>query len=235
MEKIIIEDYEFLKFQCEEANFIFSTAKGNLNFNKSLEEGINNINNLKKWFNVNEVGFLNQIHSDKIYNYNGIVHTGDGIISNKRKIALGVFTADCVPVLLFDKKNKVISAVHSGWKSTIKDIVIKTLDKMKNEYNTDMKDIVAYIGPHNRECCYEIGQEVAYEFQNCSLYNNLDIIKDSKLSLEKCIIRQLESKGVLISNINTTNICTYCSGEYELHSYRRGKDSSGRMFSFIYI
>lgn len=235
MEKLIIENYEFLKYQCEEANIIFSTAKGNLNFNKTLEEGIDNINKLKNWFEVKEVGFLNQIHSDIVINYNGIVESGDGIITNRRNLAIGIFTADCVPVLLFDKKNKIISAVHSGWKGTLNKIIIKALDKMKDEHGASMEDIIAFIGPHNKGCCYEIGQDVAEEFYKDKLYHGIEIIKDNKLQLEKCIIKQLQSKGVSEKHINISPICTYCNNEYELYSYRKQKDSCGRMFSFIYL
>jgi polyphenol oxidase len=235
MEKLYIYNYEFLKDSKDKAEFVFSTARGELNFNKNLSEGIENINKVKEWFNLREIGFLNQIHSDLIYKYDGEVHDGDAIITDKKNIALGVFTADCVPILLYDKVNGVIAAVHSGWKGTLLDITGKTVDKMRQEYGVKAKDLIAYIGPHNKGCCYEVGEEVADKFMRKPNYENSPIINNGKLNLEKCIINALIEKGVLEANINTLNICTYCNKEEKLYSYRKNGESNGRLFSFIFL
>lgn len=235
MNKICIDNYEFLEYKVENANFIFSTAKGELNFNKSLEEGRNNIDKIKKWFEVEEVGFLNQIHSDKVFIYDNNVNSGDGLITNKKNVAIGVFTADCVPVLLFDKKNKIIAAVHSGWKGTLSCISVNALELLISEYGSNCEDIIVYIGPHIGGCCYEVGKEVQNKFNDCKLYENLGIIRNGKLDLEKCIKKQLTNKGVKTENINSLNLCTFCSDEYELYSYRKCSINYGRMFSFVYL
>lgn len=235
MESLFIENYEFLEFKEEGARLVFSTSRGRLNFNIHEEEGKNNIIKLKYWFALSEVGYLYQIHSSDAIVYDGKIHYGDAIITNKRNTALGVFTADCVPVLIIDRSKQVIAAVHSGWKGTINDICANTISKMKSEYNIKPEDLIAYIGPHNRSCCYEIGKDVEDLFMSNKLYKNINIIEQGNLNLEKCIIAQMINEGVLMENIRTTEICTFCSSDFQMHSYRRDKQACGRMFSFIYL
>lgn len=235
LEKYIIENYEFIKQRIGNANFIFSTSTNNLNFNINSVEGKTNLMKLKDWFNLKEIGYLKQMHSKLVYNFDGEVYEGDGIITNRRDIGIGVFTADCVPILIYDKVNQVVAAVHSGWKGTLNEIVVNTLYKLKSEYGSDMKDIIAYIGPHNRGCCYEIGDDVKQLFFCKEIYNDIEIIKDNKLNLEKCIVEQLLFNGVEKKNILSSNICTFCDENYNMYSYRKQKKDYGRMFSFIYI
>ena len=71
-----------------------------------------------------------------------------------------MFTADCVPVILVDKENEAIAAIHSGWKGTFSSIVTETILRMKEEYNSKAENIVAYIGPHIRQCCYEVSEDL---------------------------------------------------------------------------
>jgi len=235
MEKIYIDNYKLFKASINKAEFIFSTASGNLNFNKNLSQGMENLFKVKEWFNLREIGFLNQTHSDTIYNYDGEVHDGDALITDKKNIALSVFTADCVPILLYDKVHSVIAAVHSGWKGTLLDICGKTVDKMREEYGAQAKDIIVYIGPHNKGCCYEIGEDVAEKFEKNLSYEKITVINNGKLDLEKCIINSLIEKGVQEANINTLNICTYCNKEEKLYSYRKNGESNGRLLSFVFL
>lgn len=237
MRKIKIDKYEFLIEEIENANMVFSTAKNNLNFNINSHIGKSNISMLKVWFGLEDILYLHQIHSDIVYIGNTNLQNceGDGIITDKKNTGIGVFTADCVPVLIYDSVKEVAAAIHSGWRGTLSCIVIKTMEKMKNEYGSRPCHITAYIGPHNMSCCYEIGEDVAFKFKSCELYKDLDIVKNNKLDLKLCITRQLESQGVPLKNINSADVCTFCSKEYELHSYRKSKDSCGRMFSFIYM
>jgi polyphenol oxidase len=236
MQDLFIDNYMFFKEQVNDAVFIFSTAKGNLNFNKLKPEGINNLKRLKEFFPVNQIGYLNQVHSDVVYYFDSKIHNGDALITDQYSTAIGVFTADCVPVLIYDKSKNIIAAVHSGWKGTLNLIVLKTLNKMKETYNSKPEDMVVCIGPHNRKCCYEVGIEVQQLFKNNDFYKRENIIQKHNLDLEKCIMLQLRLFGIT-NNIITIPICTYCNKEIELFSYRHrceGQDY-GRMFSFIYL
>lgn len=233
MEIKSIENYDFIEIKDDNAYLYFSTAKNNLNFNVKSNVGLSNISNIKRWFHVDEVGYLNQIHSDTIYKYDGKVYDGDAIISDKKNIAIGIFTADCVPILLYDKKKSAFAAVHSGWKGTLNCIVEKTVTKMKEEFGCKTQDINAVIGPHNMSCCYEFGEDTAKKFNEVPIYKDEKIYLNGKLNLQKCIEKQLENAG--IKNIKSLNECTNCSKKYEFHSYRRDGSKAGRMFSFVFF
>lgn len=235
VEKILMGNYEFLKYNFGNANVIFSTAKGNLNFNMESDEGKENLGKLKKWFNLKEVGYLKQIHSNSVFVYDGALYQGDALITEKKDTAVGVFTADCVPILLYDNVKNIIAAVHSGWKGTILGITINTLNKMEQVYGCKCKNITAFIGPHNKECCYEIGNDVEDEFKKNKLFEDFQFMNGRNLNLEVCIAGQLEYKGVQKHNVYRSDICTFCNEDIQLYSYRKQKERCGRMFSFIYF
>jgi hypothetical protein len=229
METITYNNYEFLKFNIGKAVFIFSTAKGELNFNKNSVEGLNNLEQLKTWFNLKDIGFLSQIHSDTVHIYDGSIVDGDSIMTKENNIGVGVFTADCVPVLLYDSCNNIIASVHSGWKGTYKKIVAKTINEMVATYSTKPSDIFAIIGPHIRDCCYEVSQELKEKFNTPWAFNG------RKLNMEKLIINSMIDLGVLENNIQSLKLCTFCNIDLNFHSYRRSNQSYGRMFSFVYL
>lgn len=235
MKNVFINDYELIMCKEEGADIFFSTAKNKLNFNKNTNDGLNNMENIKIWFNLKNVGYLNQIHSDLIHKYDGNVHDGDAIITDKLGVAIGVFTADCVPVIIYDKIKKVAAAVHSGWKGTIKNISSKTITKMIEEYNVSIKDLKIYIGPHNMQCCYEVSEELINEFKSFELYKNANIAKGRNLSLQNCILTKLYNLGIHKEQVTTLDICTFCSKKYNLYSYRKNENKDGRMFSFIFM
>lgn len=236
LNKLIVEDkYEFFHYDIGKARIYFSTAKGNLDFNINKPCGEENIKNIKRWFSFKEVSYLKQIHSDLIYNYDGEIHQGDALITDIKDIAIGIFTADCVPILIYDIKLDVIAAIHSGWKGAFNQITSKTIDKMRQEYGSNPRNLKVFIGPHNRECCYEIGEELKKQFSELPIYRDKPIFNGNNLSIEKCIMYQLVDRNVPKENIMAINICTYCNKECQLFSYRKAGDKSGRMFSFIYM
>jgi YfiH family protein len=230
-----INSYKLLKFEYDNAVILFSTAKNGLNFNKNTDEGLVNLEKIKENYDLNSIGYLNQIHSDLIFNYDGDIKDGDALVTDKKKIGIGVFTADCVPVILVDSKKGVIAAIHSGWRGTKSMIVKKTIQKLQERYHSKAKDIRVYIGPHIGGCCYEVSKELIEEFTSEDIYSNIIINKRNKLDLEKCILAQLEEMKIKSENIITTNTCTSCNKQYELHSYRASENKQGRMFSFVYL
>lgn len=232
---------DFIIFNEEKYKVLFSTAENNRNFNRHTEDGVKTLQELKEEFNVDDVIYLRQIHSDIIYKYTGdnkkgfIENEGDAIITNVKNTAIGVFTADCVPVILVDTKKNVIAAIHSGWKGTFSSITAKTIDRLKEEYEVNPKDLKAYIGPHIRQCCYEVSNELKEKF-----IKEKDICEDKlfsgrNLSMEQCIIKDLNDKGVKSQNIILLGLCTYCRKDIKLYSYRRSNGDYGRLFSFIIL
>jgi polyphenol oxidase len=235
MDRVQLGDYEYIILEREKIKIVFTTSKGRFNFNIASREGLNNVEILRKQFDLEDVGYLNQIHSDSIFPYDGQIHQGDGLITDRKNTGLGVFTADCVPIMIYDGVKGVISAVHSGWKGTYMEITAKAIRKMCEEYGSRPSDLYVHIGPHNRQCCYEIGDDVKEKFAEKRLYSGCPIVIDNKLSMEQCIIRQCLSEGILRDSIETVNICTFCSKEYDLYSYRRNNTENGRLFSLIFM
>ncbi|EJO5347957.1 peptidoglycan editing factor PgeF [Clostridium botulinum] len=233
-EKINIGPYTFLKLKFNNANFIFSTGENGLNFNKNIAEGKENLNNIKKWFPLEKVCYLNQVHSSIVRNFKDGHKEGDAIITDKFNVAVGIFTADCVPILLYDKENHIAAAVHSGWKGTYKKIVIQTINKMKKDYASKEENIIVSIGPHIKKCCYEVSYDLINKFKEDKIYNHSNIQNRKNLDMEECILQQLSEVGMKSENIITMDLCTMCSSYPKFYSYRK-QGNIGRQFSFIYL
>ncbi len=233
-EKVNVGSYIFLKLQFKNANFIFSTGENNLNLNKNIEEGKENLNNIKKWFPLQELFYLNQVHSSIVRNFNDEDKDGDAIVTNEFNKAVGIFTADCVPILLYDKENDAVAAVHSGWRGTYEKIVINTIKKMKGNYGTNPENIIVSIGPHIKECCYEVSWDLINKFKKDKIYSDYNISNKRNLNMEKCILAQLSYIGVKNENIIRADLCTMCSSDPKFYSYRK-EGNVGRQISFIYL
>ena len=166
---------------------------------------------------------LNQIHSDIIvtiddnYQNNTI---GDAMITTKKNTPLVIKTADCIPILLYDKEKKVLALVHSGWKGTLNNIASKTVTEMMNKYDTNPNNIMAYLYPSIRKCHFEIEFDVYKLFKD--KITNIDKYTDKKgnkyyLDLQAIVTDSLHLIGV--NNIFDSGICTYCHHD-KFHSYR---------------
>lgn len=231
---------DFWILEGEKINIVFSNAKMKRSFNRHTEDGVNNLLTLKEDFNINEVKYLRQIHSDKVFVYNNdskdfIENEGDGIITDEKDVIIGAFTADCVPVILVDECIGAIGAIHSGWKGTFNDISKKAVEKMIEEYNCSAENIKAYIGPHIRQCCYEVSEELKEMFIEKFAVPREQLFNGRNLSMELCIEEDLRSIGIKDENIYSLNLCTHCEKENDLFSYRGSNGTYGRLFSFSYI
>ena len=155
----------------------------------------------------------------------------DALITNIPHIMLTILTADCVPILMYDKKEKVVSIIHAGWRGTQKNIVQKTIQKMQEVYDTNPQDIIAFIAPSIRKCCYEVTKEVAKHFLHMP---QTLIQKKDKYRLDLATVNKnhLLESGVKEKNIEISSLCTSCEVE-TLFSYRKEKGCSGRFMNII--
>ena len=231
--KINKDGMEFLELEDGKINILFSLATNNVSYKLASEEGRINLEKLKDRFQVKDVNFTNQIHSDLIINLDEEIDStekeADALILSRKNEIVGVFTADCVPVVLYDKEKEVIAAVHSGWKGTIADISRKVAYQMKDKY--DCKNIKVIIGPCVGKCCYQVSEELVTKFKEKYGENVAD---GRMLDLKFAIRKQLEDI-IKNENIRDLDLCTNCNTDYELHSYRRKMEDSGRLFSFAFI
>ena len=145
---------------------------------RNLEKVAKQINTTKQ-----NIILLNQVHSNKVINVRDIFkirRIGDGLITNRKKLALGILTADCAPILIFDPKKKIIAALHAGWKGAFKDIIGKTINKL-NQKGSKSKDLIAVVGP----CISIKNYEVKKDFLNKFLQKSKKNIKFFKLYNKK--------------------------------------------------
>ena len=177
----MIKSKKLLKFQQINHGFFDKKGGKSTGIYKSLNCGVgssdskkNVLNNLKivcKKINCSSKNLvlLNQIHSNKFYFINKNYKfkkkklNGDALITNVKKIALGVLAADCVPVLIYDKNLKIISAIHAGWKGVYKEIIKKVV-KFFIKKGSNTKNLVAVIGPSISEKSYEVQKNFKDKF-----------------------------------------------------------------------
>lgn len=89
---------------------------------------------------------------------------GDALFTREPGFLLAVQTADCIPILLADTHVRAVAAIHAGWRGTLRRIAAKALGRMRMEFGTRPEDVVAALGPGIGRCCYEVGEDVAREF-----------------------------------------------------------------------
>lgn len=177
------------------------------------------------------VAFQKQVHNNHInvVSEGGFVGESDAMITSNKNVGLAISSADCCTIFIYDEKNKVIAGVHSGWRGTQKEIPLKVLRKLSNDFDSNPGDLVCYIGPSIRVMNYEVGEEVAEQFDT-----NYLIHKDNRLYLDipKLIHDVLINFGVFENKIQMSGLCSF---EYKslLHSYRREGENSGRALGII--
>ena len=159
----------------------------------------------------------------------------DAVMTNVRGICIGVSTADCIPVLLYDKVHRAVSAIHAGWRGTVKRIVEKTVAQMTAVYGSRPADIIAQIGPGIHIESFEVGDEVYEAFAAAGF--TMETISRRygekwHIDLPECNRRQLLATGIPEAQISVSPICTYQHPDLYF-SARRLSINSGRIFTGI--
>jgi polyphenol oxidase len=214
-------------------------------------------NGRKSWALVS----LRQIHSDLIHRVDGVSQeplAGDGIVTDTPGLIVAVQAADCLPIILVDRKRRTVGVLHAGWRGTVKRIVEKGVGEMRRYFDCEPRNIVASIGPGVQACCYDVGEEVRTKFRSQFSYADslFREVKESDpvrekypllfltarapghselpvklfLDLKEANRRQLLDAGVSAKNIDATSPCTACHREL-LFSYRAEKGVTGRMMA----
>lgn len=170
---------------------------------------------------------LTQIHSDVVLvaRQPGCIGEGDALVTQAPGVGVSVRTADCFPILLVDRETRTVAAVHAGWRGTATGVVRTSLDRMRSEFGTDLRNVFAAIGPGIGACCYEVGTDVARQF-GMPQAGKLDLAVENR--------NQLIAAGVEPSSIERVGGCTFCHPA-QFFSWRRDRDRAGRMISFIRI
>jgi YfiH family protein len=209
---------------------------------------------------------LRQIHSSLMHRVGrehageGAVLAGDGMMTDEPGVVLGIQTADCVPVLLADRKRRAVAAFHAGWRGTLARIVERGVGRMRLEFGSDPKDLVAAIGPAIGQCCYPVGENVEHEFRSQFSYadelfrevydsdpvrkkypmlflsarapGHSNLGPNLHLDLSEANRRQLLAAGVQTEAIEVLGQCTSCRTDL-FFSYRAEQGFTGRMLAVI--
>lgn len=240
----IIKPYIFNKFPeivCGFSTKVGLNRKAPYFFNLSLSVGDDkNLvkENREAFFNYFEltavnISFQRQIHSDivTVVNSAGVCGESDAMITDKINLGLVISAADCTSVYIYDYKLKVIAAIHSGWRGTKEKIVDKTLQILLRDFDCKAENLFVYIGPSISQANYEVGKEVAEQFDEkyIKLISNRFYLDVAGANYDMLI-----NTGIPASNIQRSNLCTYEFKEL-LHSYRRDGIKSGRSLGLIAI
>lgn len=188
-----------------------------------------------------ELYFPSQVHKTRILHVtrntvrDELMET-DALLTNERKICIAVMSADCVPILLFDKRNHAVGAVHSGWRGTVARILEKSLNEMQRLFGTKGEDLFAGIGPSVSTESYEVGEDVVEEVRR-SFDRSHELLtptenNKAKLDLWKANTLQLEEFGVSPGQIEISNLCTV---KHNHHFFSARKGDKGRFAAGIML
>ncbi len=162
--------------------------------------------------------------------YDTAIADTDGFITDIRNLPLGIFTADCLSIFLYDPERPAVGLLHAGWRSSKEGIVSRALELMRSKFKVDPAELYTGFGPAIRNCCYEVSGEFKDDFttgladRQGRLY--LDLAQVNK--------DQLLNSGVKKENIFDSGFCTACEKE-DFFSFRREGKDCARMLSVIML
>jgi YfiH family protein len=185
------------------------------------------------WAAAERLAQLKQIHSARVVvadGRTGFIGDGDALITDRPGLLLGIRTADCLPILIVDPRHRAVAAVHAGWRGTIQKIGSAALQALHDHFGSRPEDVIVAIGHGIGVCCYEVGPEVARQFEQyfpqCA-----NLSTPAKIDLAKINLYQFCDAGVPAKRISVSGICTRCTPEMD--SYRRDGEHAGRMLAAV--
>jgi YfiH family protein len=188
--------------------------------------------------------------------------SADGLMTGEPGLLVGIRTADCIPILVADRKRRAVAAFHAGWRGTVQRIVESGIGRMRLQFGSRPEDLVAAIGPGIGPCCYSVGEEVLSSFESQFAYarelfrevydsgpvrtkypllfmtqrapGHSEIGPSLHLNLVEANRRQLLAAGLKPRAIHLIGGCTSCHREL-FFSHRGSEGHAGRMMSVIGI
>jgi polyphenol oxidase len=187
-----------------------------------------------------EVVQVHQVHGNRVHaadrQSRGVIATGDGMVSGAAGIVLGILTADCVPVLLFEPEAQVVGALHAGWRGVIADIAAAGVSAMM-ALGARPRRIEAALGPAIGACCFEIDASLARRFE-AEITGASSHVRDAGqnkalIDLKGVLRDQLTRAGLEDGAITGIPVCTRCSNDRFFSRRATGGRTSGLQLSFI--
>jgi YfiH family protein len=208
---------------------------------------------------------MKQLHSSVVYRVSAAPHeplAGDGLLTSTAGLLLAIKTADCVPVLVADVRNRAVGAFHAGWRGTVGRVVEKGIGEMRRQFGSVPRDLRAVIGPSIRRCCYQVGAEARAQFESQFSYadelfkevfdanavhvrypvlflnqrapGHVELGPEIHLDLVEANQRQLQDAGSREEHISVIDGCTACDTT-RFFSHRAEFGRTGRMMAVIGI
>ena len=187
-------------------------------------------------FRLPEILTIRQVHGNKIImaaqsapRRPAALEDADGILTDRREVAIAVRTADCLSVFIYDPPHEAIGLVHAGWRGTRQEIVVQTVTLMRKQWKSNPGDLRVAFGPAIRSCCYRVGAPFLEYFPRETVKRKQGYFFD----LPAANKNQMIGSGISERNILDCAVCTHC--EAECFSYRREGDAAGRMISLMML
>jgi len=196
----------------------------------------------KQMPNMHNLFFAHQVHGvDGFHVHNADVAeivsfsvSADYLVTHDTGIAIGVLTADCLPIIMYDPQHNAVAVVHAGWRGAVAGITQKAIAHMQKEFGSKNTDLKIFFGPCAGVCCYEISNEF---LQNVTEFHEQSIVnKNNRLffNLTQYMFERLMAYGIPAKNIcNDYHACTICN--HAFCSYRRGAGSALRQMTVALI
>jgi len=159
---------------------------------------------------------------------------GDFLITQKKDCGIGVVTADCLPIVLYDPMYNSIGIVHAGWRGCVAGVFDATVQLMIQKYQIKVDQLQVFFGPAARPCCYEVQADFIDNFKKYENYQRFFIKKNNKIYFDSTLFTVIFARnlGIKLKNIYTTyNVCTICDKSF--CSYRRNKEKARRQITLI--
>ena len=183
--------------------------------------------------------YIQQVHGEHVVTVDDLnmdAGEADAAVTQRASIALGVLTADCVPILLVAPQHHVVAAVHAGWRGTLAGIARRAVQHIERTLGARPADLRAALGPSIGGCCYEVDRGIAEAIEQawgamCGAVRP-DAGAKARVDLRRVNATILERAGVPPTHILNVGPCTRCTtGEYFSHRGANGR--TGRQWSFI--
>lgn len=210
-----------------------------LNLGINTADDVKNVDeNRRRFFNAigaSAYAFASshQVHGTEImYATEAGRYTGyDALITDKPGLLIGVTVADCVPILIYDPVHKAVAAIHAGWRGTVGGIVLKTLARMQQQFGTNAAQCYAYVGTCIDECAFEVGPEVAEQFD--AAFKRADAGSDkSFVDLKAANAHLMLTAGIPERHLDVSPFSTVLHND-TYFSYRAEKGQTGRLLAVI--
>jgi YfiH family protein len=214
MEVIDFKDYHFLKV-CESPNIVIS-LNGTKQFCDLNKEDKHDL--LNQAFGVSTFNEFTQVHGTSIFNLDLNTKEYDGYIERKQNVANAIRTADCIPLILWNERNKVIIGLHCGWRGIASGIIEKALQ------NDELDITHAYIGPHISKNHFEVKRDFIESFQEQGL--NIDrfiTVRNDKIYMDLRSLCEAKLHEKHIKIINKESYCSFAESDL-FFSWRRDKN-----------